>query len=480
MSGEQTHQNGEALSQIKNILGAGGFIDDPEVMQPYLVAWRGGWTGKSPLIAMPNATEQVAAIAAICHKHHIPLVPQGGNTGTVGGCIPSKQGNEIVINLARMNKIRDLDTVGAIVTAEAGVILQNLQDAAAKAGLLFPLSLASQGSAQIGGNISTNAGGVAVLRYGNMRNLVLGVEAVLADGQIISGLKKLPKDNTGYSLSQYFIGAEGTLGIVTAATLRLFPALRQRLVAMIAISTADRALELLADFRGEGAEYLNAFEIISHAALERVVKNIPGARFPGKSDAPFYLLVELGASSDIVPLRDIFESVAGAALESGKALDAVIAETLAQAAQFWSLRENISDALRKEGAVIHFDIALPLAQLSDFLRQTEPQVKAVAPDIVLAPFGHIGDGNLHYNMYFPTPPAVDAFASLKKKIQNIVYGEVQKRQGSISAEHGIGIDRRAEMAYSKSPAEIEMMKKIKRALDPENLMNPSKLFQSSY
>jgi FAD/FMN-containing dehydrogenase len=352
--------------------------------------------------------------------------------------------------------------------------LQDLQDAAAAVGLLFPLSLASQGSAQIGGIISTNAGGVNVLRYGNTSNLVLGIEAVLANGQIISGVKKLVKDNTGYHLAQYFVGAEGTLGIVTAATLRLFPQQRQKLVAFLAISSPDAALQLLSDLRAEAAEYLNAFEIISHAALERVVHNIPGTRYPCGVDAAFYLLVELGSSSIDAPLRDMFEHVVVRALESRIVLDAVVAQSLSQAQQFWHLREHISEALRKECAVIHFDIALPIAQIGGFLLETEPRIKEIAPDIIPAPFGHIGDGNIHYNMYFPQLP--DKFGALKEDIKKCVYGAVQNRQGSISAEHGIGTERRLEINYTKSAAEIEMMKAVKKALDLDDIMNPGKIF----
>lgn len=478
MSSKRAGIDSDILGQIKNLLGADGFIDDPAQMQPYLTSWRNGWTGQSPLIARSASTAQVADLVSLCHRHRIAIVPQGGNTGLVGGSIASAEGNEIVVNMSRMNKIRDFDKTGATVTAEAGIILQNLQEEAAARGFLFPLSMASQGSAQIGGAVSTNAGGTAVLRYGNMRHLVLGIEAVLADGQIVSGLKELPKDNTGYNLSQYFIGAEGTLGIVTAATLRLFPAIRQNLVSVIAINDADAALELLGDFRKTCAEYLSAFEIMSQATLRLVTKHISGARFPGKDDAPFYLLVELGASSNAVPLREIFEDVVAAAFENGKIVDAVIAGNISQAKQFWNLRESISESIRKEGVGIHFDISLPLARIADFLRQAEPKIKALAPDIIMAPFGHIGDGNIHYNMCFPGSVMPDDFVSLKKRIQDIVYGDVQRLRGSISAEHGIGIERRAELVYSKSPVEIDLMRKIKRAFDPENLMNPRKIFKN--
>lgn len=466
--------NSEVLGQIKIFLGKGGFIDEAAAMEPYLTSWRNGWTGKSPLIALPNSTQQVAAIVALCHANNIPVVPQGGNTGLVGGSIPSLNGNQIVINLSRMNKILELDTVGSVATVEAGVVLQVLQEAASNAGLLFPLSMASEGSAEIGGAISTNAGGTAVLRYGNMRDLVMGIEAVLPDGQIFSGLKKLPKDNTGYNISRYFIGAEGTLGIVTAATLKLFPKPQQRLTAIAAIPDAGTALELLQDLRREVAEYLTTFEIMSNQALKLVTKHIAGTRFPGNDSAPYYLLIELTSTSDTVSLRALVEEVAMGAFLEGKILDAVLAENETQAKQFWHLREHISEAIRKEGPGIHFDISLPLNKLADFLETVPAKIEAIAPHVQLAPFGHIGDGNLHYNMCFATE--LENFKDLKKRIQDCVYGEVRKRQGSISAEHGIGIERKAELLSAKSPQEIGLMKAIKKAFDPKNLMNPGKIF----
>ncbi len=463
----------DILDQIKKLLGQGGYIEG-DAMQPYLTSWRNGWTGKSPLIALPNSTEQVSALVGLCHRHQIPMVPQGGNTGLVGGSIPTADNSQIVINLSRMNKIREIDATGSLVTAEAGVILQTLQETAADAGMLFPLSMASEGSAEIGGAISTNAGGTAVLRYGNMRDLVVGIEAVLPNGEIFHGLKKLAKDNSGYNIGKYLIGAEGTLGIVTAAVLKLFPALQQKVTAVIAVAEVEMALELLQQFRREAAEYLTAFEIMSQQALQLVVKHITGARFPGQTDAPYYLLVELGSTSKTIPLRAIMEDLAATAYDNGKILDAVIAENEAQAKAFWHLREHISEAIRKTGPGIHFDISLPLSQLANFLGRMDPQIKILAPDILLAPFGHIGDGNLHYNMCFATLLA--NFEGLKKRIKEMVYSDVSRRCGSISAEHGIGIERKAELAAVKSTEELALMKKIKRAFDPDNLMNPGKIF----
>jgi FAD/FMN-containing dehydrogenase len=466
----------EALCAIKDLLGQGGFIEDPAAMEPFMTSMRNRHVRTSPLVALPNSTLQAAEIVKICSQYRLPIVPQGGNTGLVDGGIPSLHGQEILVSLSRMNTIRDIDAVGSVITAEAGVILQNLQDASHAAGFSFPLSIASQGSAQVGGLISTNAGGTAVLRYGNMRNLVLGIEVILPNGDVISNLKKLVKDNTGYNLASLFVGAEGTLGIVTAATLKLFPCLQQNLTAVLAIPKVEIALELLAAFRREADEYLTTFEIMSLEAMTLVMTQIPGSRFPGKADAPYYMLIEFGSSSPTVQLREVFERAALRALEDGKILDAVIAENTAQAKQFWHMREHISDALRRHGGGIHFDIALPLNQIAPFLNATGESIKKMDAGITLMPFGHIGDGNLHYNMYMPFGTEPQLFAAIKKRLQAIVFGEVGRRHGSISAEHGVGTERKAELIVYKSPAEMDVMRKIKHAMDPNLILNPGKIF----
>jgi FAD/FMN-containing dehydrogenase len=468
----------DALRQIKTLLGPPGIIDDAAGMHPHLVSWRNGWEGKASFIALPNSTQQVSKILAICHKKCISVVPQGGNTGLVGGAIPSTEGNQIVVNLSRLNKIRAFDKAGSAVTTEAGVILQTLQEEADKAGFLFPLSMASQGSAQIGGAIATNAGGTAVLRYGNMRELVLGLEAVLPDGTIYAGLKNLPKDNTGYNLAQVFIGSEGTLGIITAAVLKLFPRMAQTVTGFAAVKNPQAAMELLARFRESCGEQLSAFEIISNATLKLVVKNIPGARLPCRDDTPYYILIELSSASPQIPLRDMFETALSAAMEKGDVTDAVIAENTAQAKQFWSLREHASEALRKEGPGAHFDISVPLAQIAEFLAEMESRVLALAPGIILAPFGHLGDGNIHYNMSLPPGMNDDARANLKKRAQELVYGEVTRRGGSISAEHGVGLERKAELLRTKPLETITLMRALKKTFDPAGIMNPGKIFDA--
>ncbi len=476
-----TRANASALEAIKSALGPNGYIDEPSRMAPYVTSMRHRHENAAPLVALPATTQDVARLVGVCREHRIAIVPQGGNTGLVDGGIPlpgALQGEhgEIVVSLARMNRIRDLDPFGMIVTAEAGVILQTLQDAADDAGFLFPLSMASEGSATVGGIISTNAGGTAVLRYGNMRHLVVGVEAVVQDGSVISGLRRLAKDNTGYDLAHAFVGAEGTLGIVTAATLRLAPKLWHKTVALAALPDADAALKLLALFRREGAEYLTAFEIMSRAALQLAAKHIPGARDPFGGAAPYALLIELGASSPHVDLRQLFEDTAARALEDGLMLDAVLAESEAQARQFWHVREHIPDALRRQGGKMHFDVSVPLDRVADFLLDTNARIAAEAPSVVPIPFGHIGDGNIHYNMYCDPAPGDDAFTALKARIKAIMYEEIAKRQGSISAEHGIGVERKGDLLLCKSPVEIDLMRRIKRAFDPEGLMNPGKIF----
>ena len=468
--------NAKALAAIKDLLGVGGFIDDPAAMMPYLTSMRNRHVARSPLIALPSSTEQVAAIVKICRAHHLPIVPQGGNTGLVDGGIPSPRGDEVVVNLSRMNKVRELDSIGGVATVESGVVLKTLQDIAADAGFLFPLSMGSEGTMQIGGAIGTNAGGTGVLRYGTMRQLVLGVEAVLPDGSVISHLRKLPKDNTGYNLSQLLIGAEGTLGIVTAATLRLFPALRQTLTALIAVRDAEAVMNLFASFRREAGEHLTAFEFMSRAALDLVMRHQQGARFPCREDAPWYLLVECGASSPLIPLADLFEHVATEALNRGDALDVALASSSAQAEALWGLRHGIPESLRQETQRIHFDLAVPLGTIVDFLAAAEAQIHASAPDMVLIPFGHVGDGNIHYNMYATAPRGGPAFATLKRQIQDIVFSETERRQGSLSAEHGIGMERKAMLARFKSPSELDAMRRLKHALDPDGLMNPGKIF----
>lgn len=465
------------ISEAKVTLGEKAVLTDAATMAHYTISMRNRHTAETPAVVLPETTQQVTELVKLARVHGIALVPQGGNTGLVDGGLPRAGEKEVIINLSRMSKIRDVDAVGMIATVEAGAILHNLHAQLAECGLMFPLHIASEGSAEIGGLISANAGGHAALRYGVMRHHVLGLEVVLPNGEILSGLKSLAKDNTGYHLASYFIGAEGTLGIVTAATLRLLPALRQKLTAVVAVADIRFAIDLLGALRMTAGEHLSAFEFMSQAALNVFVKNISGARFPCSTNkAPYYLLIELSASSDAVPLRAVFEGVLAPVMECGKVLDAVVAESETQEQQFWHARDHIPDALRVEKQRVHFDIALPIKSLADFLTHMATVVQTEYPDIILMPFGHIGDGNVHYNMYFPTPMPPDRFAAAKKRIQDLVFGEVDRWQGSISAEHGVGVERKEVLARLKPKAEIELMRAVKRAFDPQNLINPGKIF----
>lgn len=465
------------IAETKALLGEANVITETSSMAHYTMSMRHRHVRSSPMVALPHTAQQVADVVNLCRKFRVPYVPQGGNTGLVDGGLPNVSGEEIIISLSRMNKVCEIDTFGLIATVEAGITLLHLRETAAAEGLMFPLWIASEGSAEVGGLIATNAGGLSAMRYGCMRNLVLGVEAVLPSGKIISCLKALVKDNTGYHLASTFLGAEGTLGIVTAATLRLLPALRQKFTAMAAVRDFDAALKLLSAFQRGAAENLIAFEFMSLEALQLLVKHVHGARFPAnRQDAPYYLLIELGASSEIVPLQDMFEAIIAPTMGDGDVLDAVVAESETQAKQFWHAREHIPEALRAEKQRVHFDIALPIQSLGDFLGETSAKVRAFCSDAVLMPFGHIGDGNVHYNMYIPAAMNPEAWQAVKKQLQDIVFGEVKRWNGSISAEHGVGVERKEILAKVKSPVELDVMRSIKRALDPDHLCNPGKIF----
>ncbi len=468
------------VSQIKELLGNAGYIDNPQDMEMYLESWRGGHKGSTSLVAFPTTTEQVTEIVKICAGAQMPIVPQGGNTGLVGGAIPSSEGNEFLINLSRMNNIRKLDKNSGYIIAEAGCILQNIQECAADAGFLFPLSIGSEGSCQVGGIVSTNAGGNAVLHYGNMRDLVLGLEVVLPNGKVISSLERPRKDNTGYDLKHLFIGAEGTLGIITAASLKLFPAPKQIATAFLAVDNIDDAVGLLARLKAEIGDVITAFELISADALELVVEHISGARNPFASKHKYYILAEFSTSLNLSDdwLRTQVEQVLYGLIEAGKVKDAVLAESLAQAQDFWHIREHISQSVKQAGRGIHFDISLPVGNLAAFFKNTDRQIAKYDGRVKLVPFGHLGDGNIHYNMYMAGDIADSEFTKHKSTLQDIVYPACVKYGGSISAEHGIGVERKAELHKYKPESEIHLMQQIKSTLDPDNIMNPGKVVET--
>ena len=455
--------------------GPGGWSTDPDVIAPHLVEWRGLYRGRSPLLLRPADTASVAAIVALCAETGTKLVPQGGNTGLVGGGVPFEGNDEVILSLGRMNRVRAVDALDNTMTVEAGCTLMAVQAAAEAADRLFPLRIASEGTCQIGGNLSTNAGGTAVLRYGNTRDLVLGLEVVLPDGRIWDGLRALRKDNTGYDLKHWFIGAEGTLGVITAAVLKLFPRPRDRQTAFVAIPNVMAAVELLAMARDRSGDAVTAFELMPRIGVEFVTRNVPGATDPLAQAYDWYALLELSGGAAPGELRPMLENMLEAAMAAGLVLDAVLAESDAHAKAIWRLREELSDAQKPEGGSIKHDISVPVSKMPEFIEQATRVALAVGPGARPVAFGHIGDGNVHFNL--SQPPGADraAFLDQWETVNETVHDIAASLGGSISAEHGIGRLKRAEIRRYKSPVEMELMQRLKTALDPAGIMNPGKV-----
>lgn len=462
----------DVIARLKEAAGPHGFTEDPQDIAPHLVEWRGKYQGRSPLLLKPRTTAEVARVLAICNETRTPIVPQGGNTGLVGGQIPFE--GEVLLSLSHLNRIRKLDALGMSATAEAGVILAELQREADKADRYFPLSLASEGSCTIGGNVSTNAGGVNVLRYGNMRELVLGLEVVLADGRVVDLLRGLRKDNTGYDLKQLFIGAEGTLGIVTAAALRLFPKPWERVTAFVAVPDVKSAIALLHAMQGATSGLVSAFELMPRLGLQMVLAHISQTHDPLAAPSPWYVLAE-GTSGGDVQLQDIIEQCLAAATENGVVTDAVIAANETQRAALWRLRESLSEAQKYEGGSIKHDVSVPIGAVPDFLARGIAAVEALVPGVRPVPFGHLGDGNIHFNFSVPKGGDNAAFLNRWEEINRVVHDIVHTFGGSISAEHGVGVMKRDEILRYKNAAEIETMRALKRTLDPHNILNPGKV-----
>jgi FAD/FMN-containing dehydrogenase len=463
----------ELLDQLRTHLGDDGVLTEAGDIAPYVADWTGAFVGATTAVVRPADTAGVAAAVRLCGEAGVAVVPQGGNTGLVGGGVPDASGAQVVLSLGRMRRIRDVDPVADTITVEAGAVLYAVQEAATAVGRLLPLSLGSEGSCTIGGNISTNAGGTAVLRYGMMRDLVLGLEVVLPDGQVWEGLRPLRKDNTGYDLKQLFIGAEGTLGVVTAAVLRLLPATPRRATALLALPSVDSAVRLLPVLRERAGGRLTAWELLNRQTLELVLGHLPGARDPFRTPFDWYGLVEL-AGTENDDLDTLLESALGAAVESDLVLEAVVASGPAQRRSLWALREGISEVQKVEGASIKHDVTLPIAALPEFVAQMAPRLDSVLPGLRLVTYGHVGDGNLHYNL---TAPLGDdaALHAAAPELTRSVYEAVTAAGGSISAEHGIGVLKREAAAACKSELENELMRAVKRALDPRGLMNPGKV-----
>lgn len=471
------------IERLSAIVGAENILTDAAAMAPYLVDWRGRYHGAARCIVRPGNAEEVAAIVRVCLAAGVPIVPQGGNTSHCGASVPDTSGTAVIVSLSRMNRIREVDAANNTMTVEAGCVLQTIQAAARAAGRLFPLSLAAEGSCQIGGNLSTNAGGVQVLRYGNARELALGLEVVLPSGEIWHGLRGLRKDNTGYDLKQLFIGAEGTLGIITAAVIKLFPLPGAVATAWLSIDSPAAAVRLLGELQARFGAALTACELISDISLGLVLKHIPGAQpplaaspdDPHASRTPWHLLIELSGTGEEADLRAACEAFLGAALERGWIDDAVLAQSGEQAARLWDLRERLSEAQKIEGFSIKHDVSVPVSRIGEFVERAGAALQAAYPGIRIVAFGHVGDGNLHYNQSKPEAAENAEFMAAQPDVNRIVHDIVDALGGSISAEHGIGQLKRGELAHYKSAVEMEMMRAIKRTFDPLGLMNPGKV-----
>jgi len=464
------------LDRLGIAVGAQGLLTQPADLEPYVVDWRGIYRGATAAVVRPANAEQVAAIVKICAETRTPLVPQGGNTGMCGATVPDAQVNPVVMALGRMNRIRNVDPLNNTMTVEAGCVLANIQQAAADADRLFPLSLGAEGSCQIGGNLSTNAGGVNVLRYGNTRDLVLGIEAVLPDGRIWNGLRSLRKDNTGYDLKHLFIGAEGTLGIITAAVLKLFPRPSATATAWMTVPSPDAALQLFSLMRGQFGDRITAFELISRACLDLVLKHIPGTRDPLAAAHDWYVLTELGDASSGHTLRVELENAVEKYIEKQIVTDAVLAENQGQSQALWRIRESIPEAARGEpGMLYRHDIAVAVGEIPAFIRDGQAALEKHFKGTHIICFGHLGDGNLHYNTYVEGRLRSDAQAREAHDVTTVIYDIVKQYKGSFSAEHGIGIAKVDELKRYKEPVEIDLMRTVKRALDPLNIMNPGKV-----
>lgn len=465
------------IDGLKAIVGPGGWIDDPAEMEPYVTEQRGLWRGVTPLVVRPKSTEEVARIVRLCARNSTPIVPQAGNTGLCGGAVPHDDGAEILLNVSRMNKVRGIAPLENTITVEAGCILADIQAVADGAGRLFPLSLAAEGSCQIGGNLSTNAGGTGVLRYGSARDLVLGLEVVLPDGRVWDGLRHLRKDNTGYDLKHLFIGAEGTLGIITAAVLKLFPRPAEFKTALVALPDVPQALELLIKLREGAGDRVSAFELMPHTLIDLVVQNFPDIASPFAAAYPWYVLVEISAASgqDAATQGAILESSLAEAMESGLARDAVVAQSEAQRQALWKIRETAPEAQKFLGASIKHDISVPLSAIASFIERASAAVEKVTPGARVLAFGHVGDGNVHFNVSEPPATAGDSFLEQSAALTHAVYEIVADLGGSISAEHGLGQLKREDVRRYKTDIEMELMQRVKDALDPQGIMNPGKV-----
>lgn len=463
------------IGRFAAIVGERYAVRAADDIAPYLSEPRGLYGGVTPVVLRPGSVEEVSRIMALATETRTAVVPQGGNTGLVGGQMPDRSGNQVILSLSRLNRIREIDTLSNSVTVDAGVILETLQHAADAVDRLYPLALASQGSCQIGGNLSSNAGGVGALAYGVARDLCLGVEVVLPTGEVLDDLRKLKKDNTGYDLKDLFIGAEGTLGVITGAVLKLFPKPKGREIAWVGLPSAEAALDLLGRASVAAGAGLTMFELVHRTPMDFVTKHLPSPPCPIPLDYEWYVLIEISSGRAAEDARELIETILGSALEQGVIEYAAIAANLTQARDFWQLRENLPEAQKPEGGSIKHDISVPVAAIPEFTARAAEVVQHVSPGARVCCFGHMGDGNLHYNISQPLDADKAAFLGLYKQMNHAVHEVVRSFAGSISAEHGIGVLKREELIATAPAISIDLMRRIKMAFDPAGIMNPGKV-----
>ncbi|MBS2936264.1 FAD-binding oxidoreductase [Nocardioides sp. J2M5] len=468
----------DLLDRLRDAVGASHVLTDDADVAAHVVDWTGVHRGRALAVVRPASTAEVAEVVRACAETRTPVVPQGGNTGLVGGGVPDGSGTAVVLSLTRMRTVRDVDPVAGTITVDAGVVLADVQAAAADADRLFPMSLGSEGSCTIGGNLATNAGGTAVLRYGMTRELVLGLEVVLPDGRVWDGLRGLRKDNTGYDLTQLFVGSEGTLGVITGAVLRLFPATPRHATAWVAVPSVAAAVELLALAQREAGVHLTTFEIANRQALDLVLAHLPGAVDPLEAPSGWYVLVELAGTASDDGLDDALERLLSLGVDTGVVADAAIATSPARRDALWALREGISEVQKVEGATLKHDVTLPIARLAAWTDAMGPRLQEVLPGVRPVTYGHVGDGNLHYNLNAPSPDGTSRDLDLldaAPDLSTAIYDAVAAEHGSISAEHGLGRTKAAAAAAYKSRVEVDLMRAVKQALDPDGLLNPGVL-----
>src|SRR5450631_1199041 len=468
-----------ALAQLKAVVGDGAWLDSPTDIAPFITDFRGLYRGATPLVLLPREVDQVANILRICNRDAAAVVPHGGNTSYCGGATPDEAGSQIVLSMRRLNRIREVDAANYSMIVEAGCTLAEAQAAAREAERLFPLSVGSEGTAQIGGNLSTNAGGTAVLRYGMMRDLVLGLEVVLADGRVLASLKSLRKDNTGYDVKSLFVGAEGTLGIITAACLKLFPQPADTATALVGINSPRNALDLLARLRTSAGDQVTSFELMPRIAVELAVKHVPGVADPLSQSTPWYLLIELSSPNPRQDLNTLLTGTLEDAAARGVIEDAMLATSIAQAQAMWKLRESVPEAQRRHGASLKHDVSVPVSAIPTLIEEGSALVRRLAPEGDVVSYGHAGDGNLHFNVSQKPGADIKSFMARGPVLELAMFDLVESLGGSISAEHGIGRLKAAEFARRADPVELAVMHELKRALDPQGILNPGKVLCAS-